>query len=112
MIRILLVENEELVRQGLRRLLELDQELAVIGEARDGEEALHRIGEMHPDVGLLDIRMPKLDGVGVLRELRKKRQPIPPCLGRTTFVQPDALLAAVGAGARGYLLKDGSFHKR
>ena len=109
MIRILLVENEELVRQGLRRLLELDQELAVIGEARDGEEALQLIGEIHPDVVLLDIRMPKLDGVGVLRELRKKREAIPPCLVLTTFDDPDALLAAVRAGAKGYLLKDVSF---
>jgi len=110
MIRILLVENEELVRQGLRRLLELDQELAVIGEARDGEEALQLIGEIHPDVVLLDIRMPKLDGVGVLRELRKKRAD-PPCRVRTTFDDPDALLAAVRAGAKGYLLKDVSFEQ-
>jgi DNA-binding NarL/FixJ family response regulator len=111
MIRIVLVENEGLVRQGLRRLLELDRELAVVGEARDGEEALQLIREFDPDVVLLDIRMPKLDGVGVLRELRKTRDPMPPCLMLTTFDDPDALLAAVRAGAKGYLLKDVSFEQ-
>jgi len=111
MIRVLLVENESLVRQGLRRLLELDRELAVVGEARDGEEALERIRELHPDVVLLDVRMPKLDGVGVLRELKKKDGAVPPSLILTTFDDPDALLAAVRAGAKGYLLKDVSFEQ-
>lgn len=111
MIRVLVVENEGLVRQGLRRLLELDRELAVVGEARDGEEALQLIREVAPDVVLLDMRMPKLDGVGVLRELGKRREPIPPCLVLTTFDDPDALLAAVRAGAKGYLLKDVSFEQ-
>ena len=111
MIRVLLVENESLVRQGLRRLLELDRELAVVGEARDGEEALERIRELHPDVVLLDVRMPKLDGVGVLRELKKKNGAVPPSLILTTFDDPDALLAAVRAGAKGYLLKDVSFEQ-
>jgi DNA-binding NarL/FixJ family response regulator len=111
MIRVLLVENESLVRQGLRRLLEMDRELAVVGEARDGEEALERIRELQPDVVLLDVRMPKLDGVGMLRELKKRDGAVPPCLILTTFDDPDALLAAVRGGAKGYLLKDVSFEQ-
>lgn len=111
MIRVGIVENQELVRQGLRRILELDPELAVVGEARDGEEALKLVRESHPDVVLLDVRMPKLDGIGVLRTLGSNGQQFPPCLMLTTFDDPDALLAAVRAGAKGYLLKDVSFEQ-
>jgi DNA-binding NarL/FixJ family response regulator len=110
-IRVLIVENEELVRQGLRRVLELDRELAVVGEARDGEEALRLVRESRPEVVLLDVRMPKLDGIGVLRALGAEGQRFPPCLMLTTFDDPDALLEAVRAGAKGYLLKDVSFEQ-
>ena len=71
MIRVALVENEALVREGLRRVLMLDPELAVAGEARDGIEALELIERLHPQVVLLDMRMPRLDGVGVLEALQK-----------------------------------------
>jgi DNA-binding NarL/FixJ family response regulator len=110
-IHVLIVENEELVRQGLRRVLELDPELAVVGEARDGEEALRLVRESRPEVVLLDVRMPKLDGIGVLRALAADGQRFPPCLMLTTFDDPDALLDAVRAGAKGYLLKDVSFEQ-
>jgi DNA-binding NarL/FixJ family response regulator len=106
-IRVCVVENETLVREGLRRVLELDEEISVVGEARDGEEALPLLRSLAPDVALLDVRMPKLDGVGVLEALRKEPRP-PPCLVLTTFDDADAFLAAVRAGARGYLLKDAS----
>jgi DNA-binding NarL/FixJ family response regulator len=107
MIRVCVVENETLVREGLRRVLELHSDLAVVGEARDGVEALELFGRLRPDVALLDVRMPRLDGIGVLEALRG-RPDAPPCLVLTTFDDADAFLAAVRAGARGYLLKDAS----
>ena len=107
MIRVCVVENETLVREGLRRVLELDAELTVAGEARDGVEALELFKSARPDVALLDVRMPRLDGIGVLEALRGDPT-APPCLVLTTFDDADAFLAAVRAGARGYLLKDAS----
>jgi DNA-binding NarL/FixJ family response regulator len=104
-IRVLIVENEAIVRQGLRRLLELDPEIAVLGEARDGDEALEQIRRLTVDVVLLDMRMPGRDGIGVLEALRRDG-PHVPCLVLTTFDDPELLLRAVRAGASGYLLKD------
>jgi DNA-binding NarL/FixJ family response regulator len=106
-IRVCVVENETLVREGLRRVLDLDPEIEVAGEARDGIEALEVLGTLKPDVALLDIRMPRLDGVGLLEKLRSGKQETP-CLVLTTFDDADVFLAAVRAGARGYLLKDAS----
>jgi DNA-binding NarL/FixJ family response regulator len=105
-IRVFMIENERLVREGLRRVLELDPELQVIGEARDGAEALAMLGEAKADVALLDIRMPKLDGLGVLEALHDRTAP--PFLVLTTFDDSEAFLTAVRFGARGYLLKDAS----
>ena len=110
MIRVVIVENESLVREGLRRVLELDTELEVVGEARDGAEALLVIPKTRPDVVLLDVRMPKLDGVGVLRALGQSNF-FPPCLILTTFDDADILIEGVRAGAKGYLLKDVSFEQ-
>lgn len=110
MIRVVVVENEALVRQGLRRVLELDGELTVVGEARDGEEALQVIRDSRPDVVLLDQRMPKLDGLGVLRALGQGDF-FPPCLILTTFDDADVLLEGLRAGAKGYLLKDTSLEQ-
>jgi len=104
-IRALLVEDETLVRQGIRKLLELDPRIEIAAEAADGEEALRRIGEDRPDVVLLDVRMPKLDGLGVLRALRD-RPGAPPCLVLTTFDDRALALEAIREGARGYLRKD------
>jgi len=106
-IRVAIVENETLVREGLRRVLELDEGLSVAGEARDGVEALQLLPRLRPDVVLLDVRMPRLDGVAVLSELARKDIPAR-CIVLTTFDDADAFLAAVRAGARGYLLKDAS----
>jgi DNA-binding NarL/FixJ family response regulator len=110
LIRVVVVENEALVRQGLRRVLELDAGLSVVGEAADGEEALSVIARARPDVVLLDVRMPKLDGVGVLTRLRATAF-MPPCLVLTTFDDPAVFVEAVRAGAKGYLLKDASFEQ-
>src|SRR5262249_26151616 len=101
-LRVVIVENEAIVRQGLRRLLELEPDLAVAGEARDGEEALAVLRDARPDVALLDLRMPRRGGIGVLEALRGSV----PCIVLTTFDDPDALLRAVRAGAKGWLLKD------
>jgi DNA-binding NarL/FixJ family response regulator len=104
-IRLCIAENEALVREGLRRVLELDPELTVAGEARDAEEALTTVREAQPDVVLLDMRMPRGGGLRVLEELEHDSS-APPCLVLTTFDDADALLSAARAGAKGYLLKD------
>jgi DNA-binding NarL/FixJ family response regulator len=106
-IRVAIVENETLVREGLRRVLELDGGLRVEAEARDGVEALELLPRLRPDVALLDVRMPRLDGLAVLAGLARDSTPVP-CIVLTTFDDADAFLAAVRAGARGYLLKDAS----
>ena len=103
MIRVLLVDDQTLVRQGIRSLLELSQTVTVIGEAADGEEALVLIGRVKPDVVLLDLRMPKLDGLGVLRALVPDA---PPTLILTTFDDDELVLEGLRLGAKGYLLKD------
>lgn len=104
-ITLLVVENEAIVRHGLRKLLELDDGLRVVGEAFDGDDALTKIRALHPDVVILDLRMPKRDGIFVLEALRAEG-PRVPCLVLTTFDDPELLLRAVRAGASGYLLKD------
>lgn len=105
MTRVLIVDDQTLVRQGIRSLLELAEGITVVGEAADGIEALDRIDALSPDVVLLDLRMPRLDGLGVLEALRTHAAP-PPCLILTTFDDDAALLTALAAGAQGYLLKD------
>jgi DNA-binding NarL/FixJ family response regulator len=108
MIRVCLVDDQTIVRQGIRSLLELADGVQVVGEAADGEEALAVIGATQPDVVLLDLRMPRLDGLGTLKALAE-RGSLPPTLVLTTFDDDEALLDAVRAGARGYLLKDVTF---
>lgn len=105
MIRICLVEDQTIVRQGLRSLLALDREFEIVGEASDGDEAIDVVEQTRPDVMLLDLRMPKRDGLGVLRALRE-RGTLPPTLILTTFDDDSLLFEAVRAGANGWLLKD------
>jgi DNA-binding NarL/FixJ family response regulator len=93
------------VRQGIRKLLELDSRIEIAAEAGDGEEALRLIAETKPDVVLLDVRMPRLDGLGVLRAL-KDREDAPPCLVLTTFADRDLVLETIREGAKGFLRKD------
>jgi DNA-binding NarL/FixJ family response regulator len=109
-IRICLVEDQTIVREGLRALLRLNPDFAVIAEANDGEEALEVIEREKPDVVLLDLRMPRLDGVGVLRKLRE-RGLTAPALILTTFDDDAMLFDAVRAGAKGWLLKDVSLER-
>jgi DNA-binding NarL/FixJ family response regulator len=105
MIRVVLVEDQTLVREGLRHVLALLEDVEVVAEASDGAEALHAVTEARPDVLLLDLRMPRMDGFEVLRQLASRRE-LPPTLVLTTFGDGDALYQSLRAGARGFLLKD------
>jgi len=110
LIRVCLVEDQTIVRQGLRSLLALQNDITVAAEASDGVEAIEVIEREKPDVVLLDLRMPKLDGVGVLRQLRE-RGSLPPTLVLTTFDDDAMLFEAVRAGAKGWMLKDVSLER-
>lgn len=107
-IKILLVEDQQLVREGLKGLLALHDELQVVGEASDGAEALEWLSaapaDDMPDVILSDMRMPRLDGVGLIRALAARALRLPTVL-LTTFDDTAAFDEAVRAGARGFLLK-------
>jgi DNA-binding NarL/FixJ family response regulator len=106
-IKVVIVEDQTIVRQGLRSLLGLSGDIEIAGEAADGEEAIGVIEREKPDVVLLDLRMPKLDGVGVLKALRGHV----PTLILTTFDDDANLFEAVRAGAKGWLLKDVSLER-
>lgn len=105
MIRVLIVDDHAVVREGLRTFLELQDGLEVVGEASDGEQALAEAQTLEPDVILMDLVMPKLDGVGAMRELRT-RAPDSRVIALTSFLDDERLLPAIQAGAAGYLLKD------
>jgi DNA-binding NarL/FixJ family response regulator len=104
-LRVLLVDDQQLLREGLRTLLELEEGLSVVGEAADGDAAVKAFEELAPDVVLMDIRMPKMDGVEATRRIRG-RSPGAKILVLTTFDEDELVFAAVRAGARGFLLKD------
>ena len=108
--RVVVVDDQTLVRMGITSLLGLSTDIEVVGEAADGVEALAAIDLLRPDVVLLDLRMPVLDGLGVLRELDRQGRHTP-VLVLTTFADDDAVLDALRAGARGYLLKDVSLER-
>lgn len=110
MIRVALVEDQTIVRQGLRSLLGLNPDIVIVAEASDGEEAVEVIERETPDVVLLDLRMPRLDGLGVLQRLRE-RGTSRPTLILTTFDDDTMLFEAVRAGAKGWLLKDVSLER-
>jgi DNA-binding NarL/FixJ family response regulator len=105
MIRAMLVDDQTLVRQGVRSLLELSDDIEVIGEAVDGEAAIDAIPDLEPDVVLLDMRMPGKTGLDVLQTLGG-RNALPPTIILTTFDDDELVLSGIRAGARGYLLKD------
>ncbi|MFI0419153.1 response regulator [Spongiactinospora sp. 9N601] len=106
MIRVLVVDDQTLVRQGIRSLLDLTDDIQVVGEADDGMAALAAVGEHAPDVVLLDLRMPRHDGIWTLDALRERASGAPPVLVLTTFDNDTLVLDAIRAGACGYLLKD------
>ncbi len=105
MIRVLIADDHAVVRQGLRTFLELQEEIDVVGEAADGEEAVEAATRLAPDVVLMDLVMPRLEGaeaISRIRELGLETRVIV----LTTFLDDDKLFAAIRAGAAGYLLKD------
>jgi DNA-binding NarL/FixJ family response regulator len=110
MIGVFVADDQLLVRQGIRALLELDEELRVVGEASDGVEAIAQVPAVRPDVLLLDVRMPRKDGLQVLRELGE-REALPPALILTTFDDAAVVLDGIRAGARGFMLKDVSYQQ-
>lgn len=110
MISVCLVDDQNLVRQGIRSLLELSDAIEVIAEASDGAEAIEMIPRIKPDVVLLDMRMPGLSGLDVLRQLSAD-DTLPPTVILTTFDDDQLVLAGIKAGARGYLLKDVSLEQ-
>lgn len=107
-IRVLLADDQMLMRQGLRGLLDLTDDLRVVAEAADGEATLLAVKEHAPDVLLLDVRMPKGSGLDVLAALGREKA-LPPTILLTTFDDDEALMTGLREGARGFLLKDVSF---
>lgn len=105
MINVYLVDDQNLVRQGVKALLEIAEGIHVMGEAEDGKQAISDIPKVNPDVVLLDMRMPVMSGLDVLHELKKNDQ-LPPTIILTTFDDDDMVLAGLKCGAKGYLLKD------
>lgn len=105
MIRLVLVDDHALVRQGLRSLLDLTPDLRVVGEAADGEEALLKVAELKPDVVLMDVRMPRMTGLEALSALRRT-DPDRRVVLLTTFDEDAAIIEALRAGVQGFLLKD------
>jgi DNA-binding NarL/FixJ family response regulator len=103
-IRVFLLDDHEVVRRGIRDVLESEPDITVVGEAGTAAEALARVPAVQPDVAILDVRLPDDDGVSVCRELRSKL-PNLACLMLTSFGDDEALLSAIMAGASGYLLK-------
>lgn len=110
MIRVCVVDDQTLVRQGLCSLLALVEDVEVVAEAADGEEALAMIDTHQLDVILLDVRMPKMDGLQVLDVLAQREQ-APPALILTTFDDDELVLKGIRLGAKGYLLKDVSLEQ-
>jgi NarL family two-component system response regulator LiaR len=104
-IRVLIVDDHAVVREGLRTFLELQDGIEVVGEAADGEQAVARATELEPDVILMDLVMPHLDGIGAMRELRARSSPSR-VIVLTSFLDDERLMPALQAGAAGYLLKD------
>ena len=103
-IRVFLLDDHEIVRRGVRELLEAEDDIEVAGEADTVEHALARLPAVRPDVAVLDVRLPDGDGVTVCREVRS-RHPRTACLMLTSFADDEALFNAIMAGAAGYVLK-------
>jgi len=103
-LRIFLVDDHEVVRRGVREMLDVEDDLEVVGEAGSVEEALHRVGAVRPDVAVLDVRLPDGSGVELCRELRSTCPDLR-CLMLTSFDDDEALFEAIVAGASGYILK-------
>jgi DNA-binding NarL/FixJ family response regulator len=102
-IRVLLVDDHALARTGFRMVLDAEPDIEVVGEAANGAQAIHSAGRLHPDVVLMDVRMPELDGIAATREVVSDRTKV---LILTTFDLDDYVYDSLAAGASGFLLKD------
>jgi DNA-binding NarL/FixJ family response regulator len=107
MIRLLIVDDHQLMRDGLVRLLGLEQDVEIVGTAADGTEAIERVGELHPSLVLMDVRMPKMSGIVATREI-KARHPETEVVLLTMHEEDEYIFEGLSAGASGYLLKDAS----
>ena len=110
MIRVCLVDDQTLVRQGIRSLLALDDGIEVVAEAADGRQAVEVVPQVRPDVVLMDMRMPVMSGLEALQALARTNS-LPPTIILTTFDDDQLVLAGLKAGAKGYLLKDVSLEQ-
>jgi DNA-binding NarL/FixJ family response regulator len=104
-IKVLLVDDQTLIRQGIRLLLEIETDIQVVGQAANGLAALEQVEALHPDVVLMDVRMPEMDGVAATRALSVSHPEIKVII-LTTFEDDETVFEGLKAGARGYLLKD------
>jgi NarL family two-component system response regulator LiaR len=104
-IRILVADDHSVVRKGLRTFLSLDEELEIVGEASDGEQAVLLARQLRPDVVLMDIKMPKMDGIAATTAIRQEL-PDTEVIALTSVLEDASVVGAVRAGAMGYLLKD------
>jgi DNA-binding NarL/FixJ family response regulator len=106
MIRVLIADDHELMRNGLRAILDAQQDIEVIGEAEHGAQAVENAISLHPDVVIMDIRMPRLDGIEATKRLAVQGEQTPKVLVLTTFDLDEYVYEALRAGAAGFLLKD------
>lgn len=104
-VSVFLLDDHEVVRAGLRSVLEVEDDMTVVGEAASAAEALARIPVVKPDVAILDVRLPDGEGITVCRDIRASVQPPPACLMLTSYSDDEALFGAIMAGAAGYMLK-------
>jgi DNA-binding NarL/FixJ family response regulator len=106
-IRVLVADDHPVVRHGLCTMLEIEDDIEVVGRAADGEEAVQQARQLHPDIVLLDVQMPNVDGITALRRIRAD-DPTAKVIVLTTYRNEDYIFPSLRAGARGYLLKDAS----
>ncbi|QES50796.1 DNA-binding response regulator [Streptomyces venezuelae] len=104
--KVLLVDDHQVVRRGLRTFLEIQEDIEVVGEAADGEAGVARAEELRPDVILMDIKMPGLDGIDALKRLRELGNPARVLIVVTSFTEQRTVVPALRAGAAGYVYKD------
>ncbi|HLO31371.1 MAG TPA: response regulator transcription factor [Anaerolineales bacterium] len=104
-IKVLIVDDHQVVRQGLRTFLELQEDILVIGEAEDGVVAIERVHQLRPDIVLMDLVMPRLDGISATRQIMASDIPVK-VIALTSFTENDKVFPAIQAGASSYLLKD------
>lgn len=104
-IRVLIAEDHVLVRRGLAAIINMEEDVTVVGEAADGEEAIEQWRRLRPDVVLMDLRMPRLEGVGAIKRIRAE-DPKAAIIVLTTFDHDEDIYAGLRAGAKAYLLKD------